>query len=479
MKKNKINQEENIILDEETKIEDKKKPTAKKIVFAILLILLAVVFVVLGFCVVGGVFDVQTQCNVAYAYDATLPDDGIPNPNLIKNSNFLLNTKGSSSYSSSAGVWTRVYDNWQILNADVSYVGDSLNVNFDTSTAEEYKRFCTTADYFYSLEPNKTYTLSVCYSVIDVSGSVALRINNAYSSIYNSEYLKSGYPSVDLLKTSGVHISSCTFTLAKSLSQGRVEILAQNNAVSHCNINLYWFKLEEGESFTGYVPCEEDLRTEYDALSNWRFYYTRDKVVGIVSPLGTGMYEVDGTKHYISKDTNLKVFLVPYSTKVSDIINDDFTLKLKIKGLNTDEDVTLGISYQLFDLTGYREFYYICAMSLNTPQTLPADGISSRGKFYSYDTKTKSLYEITPYTFPDKTTEGRYLDIVNFYEDFGRNSEQSDFNSTTNGIISVIQSPVNFLKNIFNFEIFGINVSAVVFFVLSIVIVAFVIKKVV
>ena len=110
---------------------------------------------------------------------------------------------------------------------------------------------------------------------------------------------------------------------------------------------------------------------------------------------------------------------------------------------------------------------------------MPADGKSSRGKFYSYDTNSKSLYEITPYTFPDKSSEGRYLDIVKFYEDFGRNSAQSDFNSSTNGIISVIESPVNFLKDIFNFEIFGINVSAVVFFVLSITIVVFVIKKVV
>lgn len=478
MKKNKINQEENIILDEETKIDDKKKPTAKKIAFAILLILLAVMFVVLGFCVVGGVFDVQTQCNVAYAYDATLPDDGIPNQNLIKNSNFLLNTKGSSSYSSSAGVWTRVYDNWQILNADVAYVGDSLNVNFDTSTAAEYKRFCSTADYFYNLEPNKTYTLSVCYSVIDVSGTVSCRINNAYSSIYNSDYLTSGFPSVDLVKTSGVHISSCTFTLAKSLPQGRVEILAQNNAVSHCNINLYWFKLEEGDVFTGYVPCDDDLRLVYDSMANWRFYYLSSKISALVEPIGTGLYE-PAQKSFVSKDTNLKVFLVPRSTKISDIINDDFTLKLKIKGLNTNDDVVRGVCYNLFDLTGYREYYYICAMALQTPKTRPSEGATNGCLIYSYDTKTKSLYEITPYTFPDKTTEERYLDIVNFYEDFGRNSEQFDFNSTSNGIISVIESPVNFLKDVFNFEIFGINVSAVVFFVLSIVIVAFVIKKVV
>lgn len=479
MKKNKINQEENIILDEETKIEDKKKPTAKKIVFAILLILLAVMFVVLGFCVVGGVFDVQTQCNVAYAYDATLPTDGIPNPNFIKNSYFSLNTKGSVSYSSGGSVWTRVYDNWQILNADVSYVGDFVNVNFDTTTASEYKRFCSTADYFYTLEPNKTYTLTLCYNVHELSGNVALRINNAYSSLYNSVYLKSGNPSVGLSTSSGIHITSCTFTLARSLPEGRVEIIAQPNGTSFCNIDLYYFKLEEGESFTGYVPCEDDLRSEYDALSNWRFYYTRDKVVGIVSPLGTGMYEVDGIKHYISKDTNFKVFLVPRTTKISDILNEDFTLKLKVKGLNTNDDVVRGVCYNLFDLTGYREYYYICAMASQTPKTRPSEGSTNGCLMYSYDTKTKTLYEIKPETFPDVSTEERYLDIVNFYEDFGRNSEQSDFNSSTNGIISVIQSPVNFLKDIFNFEIFGINVSAVVFFVLSITIVAFVIKKVV
>lgn len=460
MKKNKINQEENITLNEETKIEDKRKPTAKKIFLAILLILLAVVFVVLGFCVVGGVFDVQTQCNVAYAYDATLPDDGKVGANLLKHSDLSLwdfDLSGSNRVDlfNDSSVYVGVGG-----SNSYSLVSNSLSSTIK-STAGSYANLRFK---LYSDSNVGSFTFSSFAS--SVKGNFVMQCWG-----YDSSGIPHDVGSAHRNLSSG--LNSFTYDLAGDYAFYLFLIQTYDE------VTIDWVKVEVGDAFTGYIRSEDDLRSQYDALSNWRFYYTRDKVVGIVSPMGTGMYEVDGIKHYISKDTNLKVFLVPYSTKISDIINDDFTLKLKIKGLNTDEDVTHGISYQLFDLTGYREFYYICAMSLNTPQTVPADGKSSRGKFYSYDTNTKSLYEITPYTFPDKATEGRYLDIVKFYEDFGRNSAQSDFNSSTNGIISVIESPVNFLKDIFNFEIFGINVSAVVFFVLSITIVAFVIKKVV
>ncbi len=243
-----------------------KRDIALKFFVSSAMVLVFCVSLVLAICA-----PVFTSNGVASAIDVTLPPDGVVNANLIKNSNFALNTLGSSSYSSS-GSWSKVFDFWQILNADVSYVGDSLNVNFDTSTAAEFKRFCSTNDYFYNLELGKTYTLSVCYFVTEVSGSVTLRVNNAYSSIQNSEYLASGSSAVLLDKTSGVHISSCTFTLAKSLTEGRVEILAQNNVNSHCNVNLYWFKLEEGSSFTGYVPDYQnninDLQNELNQANN-------------------------------------------------------------------------------------------------------------------------------------------------------------------------------------------------------------------
>ncbi len=438
MKKNKINQEENIILDEETKIDEKKKPTAKKIAFAILLILLAVMFVVLGFCVVGGVFDVQTQCNVAYAYDATLPDDGKVGDNILfqsSNFTFLDDT-----------LW--VYNESLVSFSD----GDLILSNNLSTIQYPYQKLS------YNAEVGEVFTLSIF--VTDIVQPVYIWLRNVGTSVISgSNYLKHG-------------LNVVTYSITKSGSLQFAFSLPINSSVS-----ISWIKVEVGSTFTGYIRSEEDLRAEYDALSNWQMYYYSQKFVSFAWPIGT-LFD-SATQTYIKKDTNFKVFLVPYGTKVSDIINTDYTLKLKIKGLNTDEDVGRGLCYQFFDLTGYREFYSICAMALRTPKTMPAEGATNSCDFYTYDTATKSLYEITPYTFPDKTTEERYLDIVNFYEDFGRNSEQTDFKSSTDGIISVIQSPVNFLKDIFNFEIFGINVSAVVFFVLSIVIVAFVIKKVV
>lgn len=460
MKKNKINQEENIILDEETKIEDKKKPTAKKIVFAILLILLAVVFVVLGFCVAGGVFDVQTQCNVAYAYDATLPDDCKVGANLLKHSDLSLwdfDLSGSN----------RV----DLFNDSSVYVGVGGSNSYSLVSNSLSSTIKSTAGSYANLR----------FKLYSDSNVGSFTFSSFASSVKGNFVMQCwGYDSSGIPHDVGsahrnlsLGLNSFTYDLAGDYAFYLFLIQTYDE------VTIDWVKVEVGDAFTGYIRSEDDFRSEYDALSNWRFYYTRDKVVGIVSPMGTGMYDVDGIKHYISKDTNFKVFLVPRTTKISDILNDDFTLKLKVKGLNTNDDVVRGVCYNLFDLTGYREYYYICAMASQTPKTRPSEGSTNGCLMYSYDTKTKTLYEIKPETFPDVSTEERYLDIVNFYEDFGRNSEQSDFNLSTNGIISVIQSPVNFLKDIFNFEIFGINVSAVVFFVLSITIVAFVIKKVV
>lgn len=246
-----------------------KRDNALKIFVSVAMVLVFCASLILAICV-----PVFKSSGVASAYEATLPDDGIPNPNFIKNSDFSKNTKGSVSYSSDGSVWTRVFDNWQIFNADVSYVGDSVNVTFDTSTAAVYKRFCTTDDYFYTLEPNKTYTLTLCYFVHELSGTVSLRMNNAYSSLYDSVYLKSGNPSVGLSTSSGLHITSCTFTLARSLPAGRVEVIAQPNDTSFCNIDLYYFKLEEGLAFTGYVP---DYTSQIEDLQNQLNQANQDK----------------------------------------------------------------------------------------------------------------------------------------------------------------------------------------------------------
>lgn len=61
-----------------------------------------------------------------------------------------------------------------------------------------------------------------------------------------------------------------------------------------------------------------------------------------------------------------------------------------------------------------------------------------------------------------------------YNEGVNSNFEQNAFKNLINELFSY---PVNFVKTIFNFEIFGVNVSQVILFIVSIGIVAFVIKR--
>ena len=65
------------------------------------------------------------------------------------------------------------------------------------------------------------------------------------------------------------------------------------------------------------------------------------------------------------------------------------------------------------------------------------------------------------------------------YNDGYRDGSEEDF--TTNGFKTLIGSifnyPIDFIRGVFNFEFFGINISSLIMFVLSIGIVIFVIKR--
>lgn len=58
----------------------------------------------------------------------------------------------------------------------------------------------------------------------------------------------------------------------------------------------------------------------------------------------------------------------------------------------------------------------------------------------------------------------------------GRFEVEQDSTTVVDGIIAVVDSPFRILKNIFDFEVFGINIAGVIFFLISIVLVGFVIK---
>lgn len=87
---------------------------------------------------------------------------------------------------------------------------------------------------------------------------------------------------------------------------------------------------------------------------------------------------------------------------------------------------------------------------------------------YESDNKIAQLNQTIMTQYTERYDEG--------YSD-GYNTCLNDGNIVTDGIISIVDSPFAIIREIFNFEIFGINVSGLIFFVLSLLIVGFVLKK--
>ena len=81
--------------------------------------------------------------------------------------------------------------------------------------------------------------------------------------------------------------------------------------------------------------------------------------------------------------------------------------------------------------------------------------------------------------FDSGFTDGKNEGYTMGYNDGYRDGSTEDF--TTNGFKTLIGSifnyPINFIRGVFNFEFMGINISSIVFFVLSIGIVIFVVKR--
>lgn len=60
----------------------------------------------------------------------------------------------------------------------------------------------------------------------------------------------------------------------------------------------------------------------------------------------------------------------------------------------------------------------------------------------------------------------------------GRTQAMNDIDTGKNLFFGILDAPFQLIKNIFNFEILGINISAVIFFILSVLLIAFVIRKI-
>lgn len=499
------NESENIVLDEESQKVEKKKPTVKKIVGAFFLVLLAVVFAVLGFCVVGGAFDGKTKCNVAFAGSSIPP---VTNLQTQASSNYTL--ENISQYTSLYGVFVNksfsmTYE--ECVQKD-SYFGamggDDISINISSACSDMfYTRY-------FNFSPSKitnellsqfgaTFTLTApVYGLRCVSakngddfgtGFMTLIYNDVldFNNLVNwtdlSTAFSFNYPVVTVFDLESIPKSDNT---SLTYSPFVPTVSGMDSSMLSFWSKFIYLSLpsigSSGVSQSDYdkVVSERDTAiserdnaisdfNDYKSLLESQFSYVPEVYIN----------PTNSTKHdrvFINKDSIFGVFVVNANKSISDIIDSNGNLLLPINGLNDSSDSS-AVWQRLFALQGYQGFVSICNIAHLTPKD---SAITPKGMICSYDIKNKRLTVWrNVVSFADADLETTYSAFGDSYEEYGTSVTQSDRKATTEGIISVLESPVNFLKTVFNFEIFGINISAVVFFVVSIVIVAFVIKKVV
>lgn len=490
---NKKNQDE-IVLDEETKNDVKKKPTAKKIFFAVVLIILAVIFAILGFCVVGGAFDNRPKCNVALA-------DTVPQVNnLLEQASSNYSLEDISSYSKLFGVF--------------------INKSFKPTYAQ-----CVEKDSFFGSFMDSTLSIDIQSTASD--GFYSRYFNFAPSKLSNDVLSELG---ATFTLTSPVYALRC-ITAKNSDDMGSGFCYLIYNDIADYNNLINWelapvllfnshvvtmFDLESipksdntSVTYTPFVPSVTGMTSEM--LSYWADFIhlslsslggisqsDYDKVVSerdnatsafndyktkisnqfsfvpevFTSPTSSERLN----RFFITSSTKLDVFVVDSNKSISDIIDVNGNLILPVEGITPNVDAS-GVWQLLIPSVSFKGFVTICDVANLTPSK---QGISPKGIICSYDSSNKKLTVFRDVvSFANSDLETSYKSLGASYQEFGTSIAQADRTATTEGIISVLESPLNFLKTVFNFEIFGINLSAVVFFVLSIIIVAFVIKKVV
>lgn len=462
-------------------------------------------FAVLGFCVVGGAFDGNTKCNVAFA-DSPVAD--VTDLLLQASSNFTL--ENIAQYTSLYGVFIDKSFNMsysQCVEKD-SYFGafgsDSIEVKISSTASDAfYNRYFSfspiklTNEFLAQFEPTFTLTAPVygLYCVVaknaDDFGTGFCKLicrdvadcNNLMNMTGLATVFGFNAPVVtmfDLESIPKADDSSITYSAfvptvsgmdSSMLSFWSKFIYLSLPSIGAIGLSQADYDKVVSERDTAIIERDNAITeyNDYKALLESQFSYVPEVYT---NPSTSSMRD----RVFINKDTEFAVFVVNANKAISEIIDGNGNLLLPIKGLN-DSSGTTGVWQQLFRLQGYHDFVSICNIAHLTPKD---SAINPKGMICSYNLSNKKLTVWrNVVSFADSDLQKTYEALGESYENYGTSVTQADRKATTEGIISVLESPVNFLKTVFNFEIFGINLSAVVFFVVSIVIVAFVIKKVV
>lgn len=475
------NQIDNIVLDEEAKNEEKKKPTAKRLFIAVVLILLAFVFAVLGFCVVGGAFDARTYCvaladtansggqfsDIIYPMfaqkelDISFADESIDmsgvyglfiNPYFDINSfDFpvlpfdddegfhimpILGITTDSSVSPSRGITASLWNFGEFINILLSgYGAESLSFSGDVLALTISN--CSDWDIFAQDNNRCGFMLIKCNSE-DRSKIMSISVGD------NGEY---GY--IELCSLFGYYPTFSSFPLTYLASSnfahtGMFTLSSYNKDVL---LSLSDFVSLTGKEFENIGSISQ---SDYDKYANVFTYVP----IAYNSPTNS----IVGDRILFDTTTSHRLF-------ASDL---PITSLISTSGQLLITPAESGLYQRYFDFDNYYEFNNFAKMAYK-----------SKWQVYSYDDTSNILTHFSDiYVAPDNIDD-ILSNVHDWSYDDGKIDVINETNTVFDGIISVLQSPVNFIKTILNFEIFGINISSVVFFIISIVIVAFVLKKVV
>lgn len=440
--------------------------------------------------------------NVASALNVTLPDTGVVGRNLLKNSDFSKNSKGDKNYTTSS-TSVSIIDDW--------YLGVSGSSNIANYDVDSKTLTCS------SKEQNGYY--SNIWQLLDfIPNFLGEDIHfHVQLSSYTGNWLiqlwatnKSG-STVSLAQTNYQNTSSyldltyhVPLNLTSEYSNFRF-LIQTRDTLSNLNV-----KCELGSAFTGWVPdyqdTIDDLQNKYDSLVNsldWTTVRTLD--------LTSFSSSISGRADSLTYDDSIYYgYLFNNSIASSDDhgINGDFNFYITIpKGnfvrvswdyfgpyntndLNSFETLTIGdlgenyIVYSTAMQYGYlnrknHSIDFIAPFdisfiniysSCSVKSGLFISGMRVQTRDFNFINASKDSYELGK--------EHGYSEGYRIGQEIGyANGSKNQGDYTFLGLIgSVVDAPLNSFRQMFDFEILGMNLSGFLLSLFSISLILVVVK---
>lgn len=192
------------------------------------------------------------------------------NENLLVNSYFeqgIINQRGSSTYTTEHN-WAYSIDRWKIFNATVTVHSQSITVK--SNNVNNYKRIVQMIPCNIYQNSHNFFTGSMWIKIISITGIVHLRICDHTYTYLSGIRLPQG----NNIRTSLYSVTLPNYTPPSSINNIGLEILADNNAKSTFEIQIFAAKLEVGKQSTLLPYASYDKALE---LKKCRYYYRAER----------------------------------------------------------------------------------------------------------------------------------------------------------------------------------------------------------